>query len=428
MAGYLGYGLKSAVQGFQTGFNLAQQKSEMDWQKKQKKRLEEAEAKLKEEATLYNSVVTQAGADGFFSDDEMMKINTTYLAMGYRTQESLKGAHDALLKMDKSAFDREMEYFNGTIELLQGGLLDPKDASAAFEYGRKNWATSDKVKSLYEAADNIYAKSHGKAQEEQTWERGRTVPSENRAEWFRQQGIEIPEAEPTVKEPTFNEKRFNWKIDQLKAGNITTDQFLKSEGMYIAPEKMSALEKEIQLSIKYGATNEEIKNKLMGKGEEKVTPEGEITAGQKRTFDMASSVMFGSSDWVTGISKPGIISMDISNKLNMGQKLTEEENTEVRNNYNAIKDTLPDEIRNAIESQLKRYGISLEAPAPITPEPTPEPEPGIIQKGIEGVKGWLGMKGTEKDYTTISEEELYNLAMAGDKQAYEEAKRRGLIK
>ena len=34
----------------------------------------------------------------------------------------------------------------------------------------------------------------------------------------------------------------------------------------------------------------------------------------------------------------------------------------------------------------------------------------------------------QKDYTNMNEEELYNLAMAGDKLAYEEAKRRGFIK
>lgn len=109
---------------------------------------------------------------------------------------------------------------------------------------------------------------------------------------------------------------------------------------------------------------------------EKPTPEGEITAGEKRTYDMASSIMFGSSDWVTGISKPGIISTMISNKLNMGQPLTDEEKAEVRNNYNTIKETLPSEVISAVESQLKRYGIPLVEPTPtITPTPTPEPEP-----------------------------------------------------
>lgn len=109
---------------------------------------------------------------------------------------------------------------------------------------------------------------------------------------------------------------------------------------------------------------------------EKITPEGEISAGEKRTWDMASLVLFGSSDWVTGISKPGIISVMISNKLNMGQPLTDEEKSEVRNNYNMIKGTLPAEIINNVESQLKRYGIPLEEPTvEPTPEITPEPEP-----------------------------------------------------
>ncbi|MBA7578153.1 hypothetical protein ES708_20009 [subsurface metagenome] len=124
----------------------------------------------------------------------------------------------------------------------------------------------------------------------------------------------------------------------------------------------------------------------------KPTPEGEITAGEKRSWDMASSVLFGSSDFVTGISKPGIISSMISSKLNMGDPLTEEEKTEVRNNYNAIKGTLPSEIINVVESQLKRYGISLEAPEPtITPEVPPvTPQPGILQRGIDKVKSIIG--------------------------------------
>ena len=66
----------------------------------------------------------------------------------------------------------------------------------------------------------------------------------------------------------------------------------------------------------------------------------------------------------------------ISNKLNMGQPLTDEEKAEVRNNYNTIKGTLPGEVISAVESQLKRYGIPLVEPTPtITPTPTPEPEP-----------------------------------------------------
>jgi len=114
----------------------------------------------------------------------------------------------------------------------------------------------------------------------------------------------------------------------------------------------------------------------------------------------------------------------------MGQPLTDDEKAEVRNNYNSIKGTLPEEIKSIIESQLQRYGIHLEASV-ITPEPTttPEPEP---KKWWEfwkkETKPELGPGEAEKDYSTMSEEELYNLAIAGDKEAYEEAKRRGFFK
>ena len=280
MAGYLGYALQAGVQSFQTGMNLAQKKSEMKWQKRQQKKLEEMEAKLEEEATLYNSVVTQAGADGFYSEDDMMKINTTYLALGYRTQESLKGAHNALLTMDKAAFDKEMGWFERTTELLESGLLDPKDATAVFEYGRNNWATSEKVQNLYDAADNIYAKTHGKIQEERTWEKAGIIPSERRVPFIEEElGIEMPEAEVTPREPTFSEKRFNWKIEQYNQGRITFDQLLKGEGMYITPEKATGLEKQIRdmrtegerAGIEPAKINKAIQDKILGKP----TPEPE---------------------------------------------------------------------------------------------------------------------------------------------------------
>ncbi|MBA7492549.1 hypothetical protein ES702_03099 [subsurface metagenome] len=204
--GYLGYGLKAGVEGFKTGFGMGQQKQEMEWQKKQKKKLEETEAKLEEEAVLYNSVVTQLGADGFYSEDDMMKIEVTYLALGYLTQERLKGAHDALLTMDKNAFDREIDWFDRTIDLLKSGLLDPKDATAVFEYGRENWATSEKVRNLYEAADNIYARTHGELKKERVYEQARIIPSERRVPFIEEElGIEMPEAEP--KAPTMADER-----------------------------------------------------------------------------------------------------------------------------------------------------------------------------------------------------------------------------
>ena len=426
MAGYLGYALKAGVEGFKTGFGMGQQKSEMEWQKKQRKKLEEKELKIKEGAALYNSLVSQVFADNVASEDEMMKLNTAFLAASYEVKAVIKDTHNAIQAMDKNKLEQDLAWLDLFADLTEG--LDPKDIQGAFDTIKAN-IKSEKGLNLFEAYGNLQTKRYEVTKKEKELETTKLLPEEYRYPHLKEIGA-VGEITPTVKPEKISaaDAKLNFAISSYNAGKISFDELSKYMGTYIAPEKMSAKRQEVELMKEYGATDEEIKNKLLGIGEAKVTPEGEISAGEKRTFDMASSVMFGSSDWVTGISKPGIISQKISGELNMGQPLTEEENTEVRNNYNAIKDTIPAEIRTVIESQLQRYGISLEAPAPITPEPIPVKEPSLIEKGIEGVKGWLGKKGTEKDYTNMSEEELYNLAMAGDKLAYEEAKRRGLIK
>jgi len=261
--GYLGYGLKSAVQGFQTGFNMAQQKSEMEWQKKKKKELEEKELKIKEGAALYSSLVSQVYADNVVSEDEMMKLNTAYLAAGYEVQAVIKDTHNAIQSMDKNKLEQDLAWLDLFADMTEG--LDPKDTQGTFDMIKGN-IKSEKGINLFDAYGSLQTKKYEVAKEEEPWKKAAVLPSEARIPFLEQEGVEMPEVAPTVKEPTFNEKRFNWKIDQLKAGNITTDQFLKSEGMYIAPEKKTSLESEIDLMIKYGATNEEIKDKLMGKG------------------------------------------------------------------------------------------------------------------------------------------------------------------
>ena len=90
---------------------------------------------------------------------------------------------------------------------------------------------------------------------------------------------------------------------------------------------------------------------------------------------------------------------------------------------------LPPEIAPQTEKNVE--------PAPIEPytEETP-PKPSLLQKGVSTVKNWLNMKGTpqQKDYTTLTEAELYQQLKAADPESeeyialYEEAKRRGLVK
>ncbi len=282
MGNYLGYGLQSAVQGFQTGFNMAQQKSEMDWQKKQRKLLESKQAKMLEVSSLWNAKIEEIYADKKVTEEESAQLITIYLSGGYEFMEKYKGAMDSIKNMSESKFNQELEWMDLFFDWTEG--QDPNDLSGVYDDYERRFVTTEKSKALFEARRKITDKGYGIAKEEQIYKRGATIPVENRAEWFRQQGIEIPEAEVTPKEPTFNEKRFNWKIDQLKAGKITTDQFLKSEGMYIAPEKKTALESEINLMIKYGATNEEIKDKLLSKGATTTTEKPE-TVGTLKNWE-----------------------------------------------------------------------------------------------------------------------------------------------
>ena len=298
MANYLGYGLTAGVEGFKSGFGMAQQKTEMEWQKKQRKKLEEQELKLEAEAASYNMIVKQLGADGFYSEDDIMKINTTYLAFGYLTQERIKASHDAIMSMDKEAFDREMEWFNSTTEFLGSGLLDPKDATAFLEYGRNNWATSEKVQNLYTAYDNVYAKTHGKLQEEKAWEQVGKLPSEYRVPYLEEKGIGMPEPEVTPEAPTelsVAERKYNWAIEHynLPEGDpnkISFEQLSRFMGIAdITPEKATGLKKTIQDIQTQGAAagisqeeiNTAVKNKILGKPTPELEPKPETVSTLK---------------------------------------------------------------------------------------------------------------------------------------------------
>lgn len=126
------------------------------------------------------------------------------------------------------------------------------------------------------------------------------------------------------------------------------------------------------------------------------TPEGEVTAGQKRVTDMAQSTLFGGKDSMGMPTSVGIIPMDIQISIGAGRDLTDEEKSIISNNYNLRKDTLKEPIRKYIESILKQLEIDLEAkPAP---EPTPKPEikkTGFLEGVGKAISDWW--KGTPQE-------------------------------
>jgi len=432
MAGTGGYFLQGLAGGIQTGYNMRMNKMEMDWKKKEREALEKKQNEFIEVSKNVQGMITKFGEDGTYSSDEILQLNTAIMAGGIEIQQQFKDWMKSIQDGDREKVSQQKGYIDSWLNEIDG--FTPENIDSVFN-SVSQYVTHPEAKKYLDASMAIKKKKAEYADPNvKAWERAGTLPMESRPEYLRAQGIDVPQPTTAPKEPTALSAKDNWAIENYNTGKISFDQLSKYMGTLIEPEKATELQKKIAEAKNYGASNEEIKKMIVGgTGGGEGTPEGEITAGEKRSWDMASSIMFGSSDVVTGISKPGIIPTRINNRLNMGQPLTPEEQAEIRNNYNAIKNTLPGAIKNLIESQLIRYGISLEEPAPV-PEPTPTPEPEKQGFNLLKPKTWFsgGKEETptqeQKDYSTMSEDELKQAVMAGDPQAIEEAKKRGYIK
>ena len=406
MADYSGYFLQGLSSGIQSGINMGTQLQEMRWQKKQRKELEEKQAKMMEVSNLWNAKIKEIYADNNATDEETAQLTTIYLSGGYEFMEHYQGAMEAIKSMNKAKYDQEKEWMDLFVSGVEG--LPPGDIQAMYEYVQP-YVTSEKGKNALEAYNNILQKRSTIQPPPEIFSTAEALREKypSAGVKYTEQGYVPTFAETSTKELSTADKKYNWAIEhhalpEGSPGKISDEQLFKFMGVDVSdPEKRNTIQQRLDEMDKLGATTEEKKNYLLGRTPEKPTPEGEITAGEKRTYDMASSIMFGSSDWVTGISKPGIISTMISNKLNMGQPLTDEEKTEVRNNYNTIKGTLPGEVISAVESQLKRYGIPLEAPKPEIKLPT-----GPMSKPKQWWEFWKGETptGTPTKTTPITPE------------------------
>ena len=372
MAEYGGFFLKGLAGSLQ---GMPQRLYEIKWKKKQEDKLQKKQDELMEITSLYSRTAEELGADGWYSDDDFMKLNTIVITGGTEFQDIIKGTHNHIQGMKESQVEKDFELVDSFIEMSKG--MNLKDLDESLEKVRR-FVKSESALNKLSAYENVSRRKHEIHPPVETFPTAGAVTGAYPEAGFKYtEGGYVPTFREPEEQPT--------EIDKMEE----TKKWLDSAYATGNAEYFNRIAKEKGVPTTFDTYKQEYKPEV---SKEQGT-EGEITAGQKRSWDMASSVMFGSSDWVTGISKPGIISQAISNKLNMGQVLTEDENTEIRNNYNAIKETLPNEIKSVIESQLQRYGISLETPpeAPI-PELTPE-QPGLIQKGVTAVKDFLGMKG-----------------------------------
>lgn len=152
MADYSGYFLKGLGQGLQTGVNLGTQIQEMKWQKAQRKKLAEEQEKYKEGMSTINSIIKQCGADGVYSEDDELKIMTSFWASIPEVQAVYQDAVNSIQTMNKRKFEEDMQWLKLTLEQAEG--LDWKNAQGIFDYTNQ-WITTEKGKNYFTAYENI---------------------------------------------------------------------------------------------------------------------------------------------------------------------------------------------------------------------------------------------------------------------------------
>lgn len=195
MAGTGGHFLQGLAGGLQSGFDMGQ----MKWQQNEKKRLQKKQDEMMETSSVFNSMVAQLGEDGSYSDDDMMKINTSFMALGYDVKERVDGTYKAIQAMDKKTIDANYQWFNFVLEatngIKSGETQEIWDAVRPFISGEKGLQ-------VYEAFESITKKKYEAAQNqpEDYWSQAGTLPQDVRPDYLRSKGIDIPQ--PAQAQPT----------------------------------------------------------------------------------------------------------------------------------------------------------------------------------------------------------------------------------
>ena len=290
MGSYLGYGLMAGVQGFQSGFNMGQLK----WQQNEKKRLAKKQEEMWEQSTIYNNMVAKAGEDGVYSDDDMMKINTAYMALSYEVKERIDGTYKSIQAMDKQRIEQNYKYFDMLPGIFDGH--DPKDAQGMVDIVRP-LVSGEKALLTFDALAEITRKKSEAAQAPK-----KVTPYEFYGESPAGvqvgiaesvvgqtpglEGVEFKETPEVPAELSVAERKYNWATEAYQKGlrgepgGISFEEYKRYMGVSVTSDKSTGLEKSVQDIITQGTTagisqeeiNTAVKNKILGKP----TPELEL--------------------------------------------------------------------------------------------------------------------------------------------------------
>jgi len=189
--GFFLKGLAGSLQG------LPQQIYEVRWRAKEEKKLQAKQNELRERLSLYTNTVTELSKDGWYSQDDMSKLNTILIAGGAEFQEIVKETHSHIKSMNQTQVKQDFELVDSFIEMM--GEIDLKDMPGAFETMR-GFIKSKGALTKLAAYDGLKEGRYKAAQEKKDLEIVGKLPSEYKYPYMKEKGI-VGEITPTAKAP-----------------------------------------------------------------------------------------------------------------------------------------------------------------------------------------------------------------------------------
>ncbi len=272
MAKFGGSFVKGLAGGLQTGLNYGMNAAQIRWQIEQKKKLEKEKEKMQEVWTNFSQSAQEIYESGEVSQETERKLYALMFTLPPELQASANNLLTAVNKNDKAAVEKEFNNLQMVMDVVEatGGRIDDVALDSLInilspENQNKITAVMDAYKSVPEQPEDIWAQA-GK------------LPQEIRPEFLRARGEEIPEVPPTERAPT----AIDQKIAGIEALPIPEEQKLKMK-IKVYGGGDTALEQKIQKAYEHGATDEEVKDMIVGRGIDiTITPE---TVGTLATWE-----------------------------------------------------------------------------------------------------------------------------------------------
>ena len=253
----IGYGLKGFAGGFATGIGLGLENKKIKMIKEEQERAEKL-AKEKEENAM-----------DWYNTNKDTLVN-------FQTQP--QDTRNMLIFESTKYSDDWNDYLRDMENAKQAGDFE--------ELKHLNDIAEEKIKAERDmlgfgvTAENGFIGKHYTEEDMDYVKKLRMGALTNKPIGTKMYEESFGELPPETKEITFNEKRFNWKIEQHSQGRITLNQLLESEGISMSPEKATGLEKSIQdirtegerAGIDPAKIDKAIQDKILGTSEGTLTP------------------------------------------------------------------------------------------------------------------------------------------------------------